>query len=637
MALQDLLFKDLPQATPPVVLVFGEWPFDTPLPNADCSIAAALPALAGAVCVAIALRVDGAATLPGLAGAVVCAQDMAAQRPLVAQVHAGAQVAQAVRSGVRHPAQITRATTAGATTPAQEAMAVASATIARAQDAARTARQAKAAFTQALGAPTLPQAVLWQAADPRARPAVQSPFAQGVRGGTAVQGVRWQEGLRDRHAHRLARAQVAQAVPPIYTKARAQPAKALLAARLVRMQDAMHPAAGVSPYPTRPTPAPLVDWATALLFACPPLVYPALVFGAKPCVVLPTGGATLVILPARFYMIAFNVFAQRLPDGAEVPLFDATVSIDVGSFCWALSASAPAGVFEQLSPTSTLPVQLRVTMGGVPWVFAVDGLARTHSFGQQAVRIQGRSVTALLGAPYMPVTTRNNAYAATAQQLALQALDGTGVDLDWGLTDWLVSAGAWSHQGTPLQAVQQIASAAGGFVQSHKSAAQLLTRHPYAGRAGDLPGAPWGWAQGAADVELAPDALITTSTQRRDASAYNAIYVSGTTAGVLAHVKRTGTAGDVLAPMQTDALITHADAARQRALSVLGATGAQHDITLELPILSGAGQPGVLEVGQLVQVNTTTPWRGRVRAVSVAAKRPSLRQTITLEHHLEAA
>jgi hypothetical protein len=247
-------------------------------------------------------------------------------------------------------------------------------------------------------------------------------------------------------------------------------------------------------------------------------------------------------------------------------------------------------------------------------------------------------VTALIGAPYLRSTTRDNAGGSLlAQQLALSALQYTGVDLDWGLTDWLVPAGAWSHSGTPLDALQSIAQAAGGYLQSHRSAPTVLTRHPYSQRAGDNPGAPWGWMTGRADVELAPDAIITDGTERRDGPDINAIYVSGTTQGVLGLVKRTGTAGDKLASMVTDALITDVIAARQRGLSVLGAAGSKYHVSLELPVLTGLGQPGVLDVGQLVQINAATPWRGRVRAVSVASRRPTLRQTVTLERHLEIA
>ena len=402
-----------------------------------------------------------------------------------------------------------------------------------------------------------------------------------------------------------------------------------------RHQDAMQPGVGVSVVIVVP-PEPAYTPNAHLLFECPPLAYPHLVFGAQACYVDVPTGLHFSILPARFYMTTHNVFAQRLPDLASVPLYDATVSADAGSYCWTLQLSGPASLFELLAPVAGLPAQIRVTMDGIPWVFAVDGMQRTSAFGKTGVSVTGRSVTALIGAPYLRAVTRDNAGAdRLAQQLALDALQYSGVDLDWGLTDWLVPAGAWSHQGTPLDAVQAIAQAAGGYLQSHRSAATLLTRHPYAQRAGDNPGAPWGWMTGPADVDLAPDAIITDGMERRDGPDINAVYVSGTSQGVLANVKRAGTAGDKLSAMVTDALITHADAARQRGLAVLGAAGSKYNVRLELPVLTGASEPGVLEVGQLVQVNAATPWRGRVRAVSAAYKRPSLRQTVTLERHLE--
>ena len=355
---------------------------------------------------------------------------------------------------------------------------------------------------------------------------------------------------------------------------------------------------------------------------------------------IPDGSAfeAFYILPARFYMTAHTIFAERLPDLAGVPIYDATVSADSGSYCWSLSASGPASLFALLAPVDGLPARLRLWLDGIPFVFAVDSLSRSVQFGQTGVRVQGRSVTALIAAPYLRASTRDNAAGALlAQQLALDALAGTGIELDWGLTDWLVPAGAWSHSGTPLDAVQAIAQAAGGYLQSDRLAPTLLTRHPYSQRALDNPGAPWGWMSGPADIELAPDALITEGITRKDGPDLNAVYVSGTSTGVLALVKRTGSAADKLGAMATDPLITHVDAARQRGLAVLGAAGHKYDVAIELPVLTGAGQPGVLDVGQLVQVNTTQPWRGRVRSVSVAAKRPSLRQTVTLERHLETA
>lgn len=339
--------------------------------------------------------------------------------------------------------------------------------------------------------------------------------------------------------------------------------------------------------------------------------------------------ALLYILPARFYMSINNVFAERLPDGAEIPIYQATVSADAGSFAWSFTASGPESLFGLLAPVDGLPVRLRLTINGIAFVFLVESRQRKREFGRRAVQVSGRSVTALLGSPWQREATHSAAGARTAQQLAADALDLTGVDLDWGLTDWLVPGGAWSHRGTPLSAVLAIAQAAGGHVLSHRSAPTLLVRHPY-------PTAPWAWGTGAADVELAPDVLIVDGADERGGSDINAVYVSGTTAGVLGRVLRAGTAGDKLAPMVTDALITHVDAARQRGLAILGAAGAKQDVTLDLPVLTGSGaDPGIVDVGRLVQVNDPVPWRARVRAVTVSAAMPVVRQSIRLERHLE--
>lgn len=339
--------------------------------------------------------------------------------------------------------------------------------------------------------------------------------------------------------------------------------------------------------------------------------------------------ALLYILPARCYMSIYNVFAERLPDGAEIPIYQATVSADGGSFAWSFTASGPESLFGLLAPVDGLPVQLRLTIQGIEFVFLVESRQRTRQFGRRAVSVSGRSVTALLGSPWQREATHSAAGARTAQQLAAEALDLTGVALDWGLTDWLVPGGAWSHRGTPLSAVLAIAQAAGGHVLSHRSLPTLQVRHPY-------PTAPWSWGTGAADVELAPDVLIVEGAEESGGSDINAVYVSGTTAGVLGHVLRAGTAGDKLASMVTDALITHVDAARQRGLAILGAAGAKQDVTLDLPVLTGSGaDPGILDVGRLVQVNDAVPWRARVRGVNVTAASPVVRQSVRLERHLE--
>ncbi|MCF8156318.1 MAG: hypothetical protein K9K35_09970 [Rhodoferax sp.] len=562
------------------------------------------------------------------------------QRPVVAQSRDTAQIAQPTEHGMGQHWQDSARSRNGFEGRFTETVKVQTPAATRFQDGARHQVATRTTFTEAVHA----RASLWGKFQEalHTRSATPARFQDGTPARASLTGV-FQDGLRDRRAWVATRAQSAVKISRSLLT-RGAYGKPLQHGNAARFQEAWVPRPGIHTPPVPPL-VPLPTWSAHLLFQCPPNTTGALVFGL--ICGLPTGTAARAILPARFYMTAHTIHAQRLPDLADIPLYEATLSADSGSYCWSLTASGPASVFEQLSPSAGLPAQVQITLDGLPWVFAIDSIARNTAFGKTGVSVQGRSVTALIAAPYLRSEQRIEPDAKTAQQLALMALANTGIALDWGigagalanggLIDWLVPAGAYSRQGTALEAVSRIVQAAGGYLQSHRSAPTLLARHPYGQRIGDTSGAPWAWSSGAADIELAPDALITTSIRRKDGPDITGVYVSGTSAGVLAWVKRSGTAGDKLAPMLTDSLITHTDAARQAGLAILGAAGPKHAVQLALPVLTGAGQPGVLDVGQLVQINASQPWRARVRAVSVQASAPTLRQTITLERHLEVA
>lgn len=660
MADVSLLFWQPPVAGTPISLTFG--PDDDALPltiAGDLSGTLAQPVLACLILggpvtpltlagtlaqpplvAAFDLRYVAAVTMAGLLPdpplvAAVAGQYLSnTARPTVGQVAHRAQVASATEIGITHPEQHARQTDTGSQARFTEAARLVTGAPTAFSEGVRRQEGRVANFQDAARFAAIRTNNCWQDGLSDRREQRTGVFQEGLRAQVSAIDGRFQDGLRDRRSSVGNRAQVAVATALGYQGH----AGAALPRRLDRggrFQEGRRAPAGVSPVAVTPTVVPYRPGRDLVFFDTS---NSTLVFMRDNYVSPPASGPVLYILPARFYMSTHNVFAQRLPDLADIPIYDATLSADAGSFCWTLQASGPANLFELLAPQDGLPVRLRVTMDGIPWVFAIDTLHRSQAFGKSGVNITGRSVTALIGAPYLRATTRDNAGGGLlAQQLALGALQDTGVDLDWGLIDWMVPAGAWSHAGTPLDAVQAIAQAAGGYLQSHRSAATLLARHPYSQRAGDQPGAPWGWMTGPADIELAPDAIITNGTERKDGPDINAIYVSGTSQGVLGLVKRVGTAGDKLATMVTDPLITDAIAARQRGLSVLGTAGSKYNVSLELPVLTGLGQPGVFDVGQLVQINTATPWRGRVRSVSVASKRPSLRQTVTLERHLEIA
>jgi hypothetical protein len=335
-------------------------------------------------------------------------------------------------------------------------------------------------------------------------------------------------------------------------------------------------------------------------------------------------------------MATHNVYAQLMPSLVGVPIYAVQISADYQSWCWQFNASGPASLFEQLAPSitqsgATQPALIKIWIDGTPFVFLVERRQRSNRFGSQGVTISGRSATALLAAPYALKTARNNDAASTAQQTADSALDLSGFSLDWGLVDWPLPAAAFSHYGTPLEAVQTIAAAAGGYLQSHPSNYQLIAAHPYPHQTNRE---PWQWPTATLDVTIAADALITLDAEYIDNARTNGVYVSGTSQGVTAWVKRTGTDGAALADMVTDPLMTDLAAARQRGIAILGTAGAKQNTSISLPVLTGPNQPGILRVGQLVGINQANPWRGMVRSVDVQYDSPKLRQTVKLEQHL---
>lgn len=340
---------------------------------------------------------------------------------------------------------------------------------------------------------------------------------------------------------------------------------------------------------------------------------------------VPPVSAQFVIPLLKVYMTVHTLVAELLPSLEPVVLREVAIASDDDGFGWSFSGNGPEHLLDQLAPLSGLPRQIRVTLDGISWVFAVQSLSRSRRFGEHRVAVQGASVTALLGDPYMPEQTWLDANGATAQQLVAQALQFTGVGIQWDITDWYVPPGVWSFQGTPLAAALRVAEAAGAVLRSHRTDSELIFAPRY-------PVMPWEWGSTAVNVEM-PAAVISTDELRPDARPdYNAVYISGQAGGVLGHVRRVGTAGDLLAPQVTDSLITHADAARQRGRAVLGAGGKKLIQTVTMPLLTGGTNPGLVPPGYLVQVNDIDEvWRGLVRGISVNAALPTVRQTISIE------
>lgn len=339
----------------------------------------------------------------------------------------------------------------------------------------------------------------------------------------------------------------------------------------------------------------------------------------------------------RCYFVLNQALLTRLPERTPIDVTSLTVAMDVDSFCWSLNATVGSvAALDLLRPGA--PVEVEVNINGHLWIMQVDRWNQSRKFIGGDRSVSGRSRSANLAAPFGPLISLAETQARTAEQLAQAALDEaalagvSGWTVDWDLVDWLVPGNTWTiADQTPMQAIQAIAQAADGIVQTHRTSkvVQVLPRYGIM---------PWKWV-GATPAVIIPEAMILTIDGGFEPKIqFNAAFVAGTTAtGISAKVTRAGSAGDVIAPMVTDPLITDTDAALAKGRGILAASGNWEQQRLSIPLFPAATAPGLVLPGSLIQVDGNSSWNGQVIGTSITASRVRggvvVRQTLDVERY----
>jgi len=307
--------------------------------------------------------------------------------------------------------------------------------------------------------------------------------------------------------------------------------------------------------------------------------------------------------------------------GAALPVESVSLSMEDGSVCWSLTASGRPALYD-IFAESTTPQLVRVEIDSIDWLFLVESASRTRSGpADRSVTITGRSAAMVSGEPYALPSQWGNDGRVTARAVCENAQSGTAIE--WHVLDWHIPDKVLTFAGSALALVQRVSEAIGAAVICDRASNTIFVVPRY-------PRMPADWAATTPNVVIAEEAIRSDSFVRADKPNYTSVWVSGQQQGVLGQVYLAGTDGSAQAPLVTDLLVTDSVAVLQRGRSVLGGSGPQARITMTLPVMTGAGRPGVLSPGQLVQVGT---WRGVVRSVAVNATLPTVEQTISVERH----
>jgi hypothetical protein len=625
----DLLFGRLPLANP-ADLVFGEG--NTSSTDVTATLSGSMPPLTLSAELAPFEEASFLGTLPALT--LVAAASYASQtsRPTVGSRVARHEQAQPVEAGLQQGHQEATALPAGWQDRATYGEGTVGGVVSAFALGDRTPSDASSAYTQAARVGLWPTATDFQSAR-----AAHTSSGSDFKTGAPIYASRASgQQDADRSARRAATVGYRQAAGLHWSilHRHTQAAEAgLLHGN--RYQRAVPPNGGPYVPPIVPpgpdlcyTPNPHLVFAapwssnTSLLFFCEN-------HGGTPNPEPPP--ATVVVPIKSVYIVINDIILRRVSNGLALPTLSLSLSIDADSWTWGFSASLPAESLDAVLPGANGPIELEAVINGTSYRLLAESVARERQFGRASVRVSGRGRNSILAAPYAPVLTFANSQQRTAQQLMADVLTVNGQSLGWSIdwtpTDWLVPAGAFNVQGSYIDGLNAIAGAAGAYLQPHPTAQtmRVLLRYPIA---------PWAWNTATPDYEIPSAVMTREAIEWVDKPEYNRVFVSGTSQGVLAQVTRDGTAGDLVAPMVTDPLITASDAGRQRGIAVLSDTGRQATVRLSLPVLP---ETGVITPGKFVRyVDGATTRLGLVRAVGVESSGSSanLRQSITLETHL---
>jgi len=391
-----------------------------------------------------------------------------------------------------------------------------------------------------------------------------------------------------------------------------------------RFQAARVPPIGISYVPSVKPPIVYVG-DTNLVFAEPVTNSASLVFGNT--YVIP--GSAIIVPIRRTYIVLNNVQLRRIDGNHILPATSLQLNIDWDSWTWSFSTSMPQSTLSLVEPGQSGDlVTLEATINGAAYLLLAENIQTDRTFGKSTISVSGRGKSAMLADPYSPILTFNSAVDRTAQQLMNDALTVNGISIgwaiDWRIDDWLVPANTWNHQGSYMSAITTIAGAAGAFVQPDPVNQVLRVRSRYSVK-------PWEYASATPDLELPSAVMTKEAISWVDNPQYNGIYVSGSTnSGILAQVKRTGSAANNLAPMITDSLITAVEPARARGIVALANTGRNATYTLSLPVLP---ETGIVQPGTLVRYVDSSTVMGVVTGVAVSAEQSKVRQTIEVQTH----
>ena len=315
------------------------------------------------------------------------------------------------------------------------------------------------------------------------------------------------------------------------------------------------------------------------------------------------------IKPPYIIMNTIDFYAVVGDEQIAIEPSDLGLKLDLDSYAWELTGTLKGATSKNyLLPDADGPKALMITINGWSWVFAVKSYKRNSKLVGESYSFTAVSRSQFLTGDWSDKVSYSVDAEVNAWQLAETLLTPLGFTLDrtnvteWYRTpDWTLQAGSvsWANV-TPMDIISQLAIAAGGTVQPHRTADTIIIAPRYRL-------SPWEWAaaQDSAFSHLIPEAMIVDGSETGDitrTTELERVLVSGTTHGAMTEVIRRNTAGAVSATDVSDVLNQDNSANAERGRNILCDSGVIEQLSIQLPLMPPGQAPGLLEPGQLVKI-----------------------------------
>jgi hypothetical protein len=341
-------------------------------------------------------------------------------------------------------------------------------------------------------------------------------------------------------------------------------------------------------------------------------------------------------IPSLRTYIVHNVITATV-GGIQVDPTGFNIKADTNGYCWQgsieLTASQYAKIKAKLDVERGNEPLVTVNINGFVFAFIAEEVSRSRAFINHSYSLNGRSITARLGADYAKAQGGLIAQDLYASQIIRQQLADTGITLDrFDVKDWLIPANTYAVTNkTPIAVIGELAKACGGFVYSHPSEAKLSILPRWKKYA-------WELATANADVVLNTDVIRSMSDQKRTNPRYNTVTLIGGTEASEVYRNRQGR--NLIAPVDSNILFTDRDCVVQKGAELLSDSGTHIDNNIKMRWADKYNIP-LANLSEIWQVNDPEgAWKGMTRSVAVSVDwdndAPTVWQTVNIDRYLDS-